>query len=1145
VVTVDVETRFMQNYRVATPVHAGSAVAAARNGAGDVELFTRADDGVIWNFHPDPTSGSGYRGVSTGLRGTTFATGRDKDGRLVLLAADGPELARVTQTGRPGAPWSEPSPLPYHRQQHDPPIVRILAENVTGLLYVALLFELDVMHTKYGAWSAIWDEERTEFRPVPMAFDGTDCVWLRDLERDDVALACPGEHFVGCWVNPPRPFDRGPIDDPGSATSAVAAAPDATGRAQIFAVVDGDARRLTGDEDNGWRWTPLSGGLHLRGIEAVAGPDGGVHLFGVDGTNRLYHWTPRAIAEGGSRVPAVIATGVASVTATSNDEGEIDLFTVGTAIKTVTHLFREDVSTNWVSQIVEVPDGGKVEEYISYTSDVQVYDGAGSLLAMAPVQITAAEETRIAVNGGVYVVGPRHPAHTSTNTAGALSIAQETGTLAIPALGLHVAGHMAADETISLEQSTEVQHRLAAVDGPELMSAADAAGAPLLPAGYRTAESTDALAQGLNRCMSMIARGPVDHVALAGIHRSNRGVGMLSGASLSQLTMLGPPAVEQHWRLAFGPDGIRFEDLPAAAARALIAEQRTLYASANGAFDWLSDIGDFLAGVVSGVIEIVQTIATTVIEGVRAAVTCVIDGATLLFEAVVSAVEYAFDLAEATFANIAVTFDRLFEWLGFLFSWPDILRTRDALAHLTGEMLGFIEGAVAGTRTIVGRAIDELQRGIDSAFDQAVASVAGTKSITELRADATQTVGPFAGEFAVASSNNIVLDGVIQNGASAVSLSATTDGAGLAGLDEVMRELTRYGESVAESPAFASAVEYFSDLGGSPERMFTQALAGLLRVAQGLAGAMLSGARLVIDALLNAVQTMIRTMRELLAETWQIPFVSDLYREISGGKELSMLDVTALLQAVPATAMYKAVEGSAPFPDTAAVLAFKETFNARKMLAAAGLAPAPLAAPTASPAQLRKMKIFVAIAGGHSTYTYGVMSASCDVVGSYATMRQGQVLSSMTWVAETVGLACECPWYFDDGPPGCTTPEGRERVHWCVGACGVVLDLVFVIFTKRITENYGNTGVAIAVAYGVADAVAAIAASVDGDAATWTTNLLPLVPEISKFMLCAPIVKATKELSPLLVGAIDIGCFAVTAGYSTWAALEEIGPPTP
>src|SRR4051812_27471726 len=90
-----VETKFTQSYRVAAAVHAGGDLAAVANGSGQVEVFTVGTDGTIWNFYPDPTSQPGYSRVATGLKGEVIAVGTDAQGRIVLFAATGTQLAYV------------------------------------------------------------------------------------------------------------------------------------------------------------------------------------------------------------------------------------------------------------------------------------------------------------------------------------------------------------------------------------------------------------------------------------------------------------------------------------------------------------------------------------------------------------------------------------------------------------------------------------------------------------------------------------------------------------------------------------------------------------------------------------------------------------------------------------------------------------------------------------------------------------------------------------------------------------------------------------------------------------------------------------------------------------------------------------------
>lgn len=67
----------MQNYRIATAVNGGGEAVTVQNGAGQVEVFTTGSDSTVWNFYPDPTSDTGYSGVSTALQAGTVAAGVD------------------------------------------------------------------------------------------------------------------------------------------------------------------------------------------------------------------------------------------------------------------------------------------------------------------------------------------------------------------------------------------------------------------------------------------------------------------------------------------------------------------------------------------------------------------------------------------------------------------------------------------------------------------------------------------------------------------------------------------------------------------------------------------------------------------------------------------------------------------------------------------------------------------------------------------------------------------------------------------------------------------------------------------------------------------------------------------------------------
>src|SRR5450755_4728657 len=84
--------KFMQNYRVSSPVNGGSDVVAVCNSGGQIELFTIGSDGNIHTFFPDSSSETGYNEttITTGLQATALAAGIDSQGKVIVFAASLP-----------------------------------------------------------------------------------------------------------------------------------------------------------------------------------------------------------------------------------------------------------------------------------------------------------------------------------------------------------------------------------------------------------------------------------------------------------------------------------------------------------------------------------------------------------------------------------------------------------------------------------------------------------------------------------------------------------------------------------------------------------------------------------------------------------------------------------------------------------------------------------------------------------------------------------------------------------------------------------------------------------------------------------------------------------------------------------------------
>jgi hypothetical protein len=1114
---LSVETKFMQNFRVAAAVSGGSEVVAIRNGQGQVQIFTTGTDNTVWNFYPDPNSDTGYRGVSTGLSAGTVSAGVDSSGRIILFAPIGLQLQYIYETGNPGSPWSAPQSVSVPQPAGAIKIAAVMAAEKGGNLYVAVLTQYkSVVGSLYSVAYSNWKTSAPSFQNSAMKISSLNCAWVGNSAQT-AAFACVDGVIVALNASTGG-VSRWPLAAAFKSLS-VDASVDATGNDQIFAVLDdGNLYHLIGGGQSAYSWAQLTQAMSLRQTMAVSDGARDVQVFAVSGGNTLYHFAPMASTPTGYSNAAAIFPNTALADAARNDDGDVEIFAIGTSNASLTHLIQAETTGNWETETLEVPTGTQVEQYISYTSDVTVYDGAGALAVLKAVKIWTSDEARITVNGATFFTSPNHPAMTSTNSAGILSIAQESGTLSCPAIDINIPALMSPNQSLRVEQTADVQQRLAEVTGTDLMNARDAGGNLLIPTQYRNAQTTDSMASAFNQCMHLAgSEAPATHSFFTRY-------GTKPGVTIAESQPAEPrriqPLSEQHWRLSFASGQARYQELTADQAQSLIREWRATVHSPAGFFSWIESIGDLLEGVIEGIVDIVDTVVTAVGNAVQAAFRFIVDGVTYLFETVVAFVEQAFDVVQAFFARVGVIFEKVFEWLGFIFNWGDILRTHTALAYGLNQFLGFLPGAAAKMQQIVDNGISNVQSQITSLFDQAVSSIAGNSSVGGYEKSNRQSDPAFSSAVA----NNVVYNGFIDNAGSATTTLNAELSSELGSIQQWMEQLQQYVVNTEATQAFSQASDYFQSMTGSPDQIFTNLLSGLLRVAQGVLQAIISGVQALIDGLFQLIQSLLAGMQSLLNAKWNIPFVSALYSWITDGAELTTIDLFALVMAIPTTILYKVIEGVAPFPDDASVRAFEQSFNAQTMLQASGLGSTSsrLTADRESAILSPAFATLMNVAGCVSSVFYAGFSALLDAQPPIGTPTPLiTAVSRAAFAAEALAQVCGFPWFTNSAAPDCSTTDGKNATHWIYQCFGVLLDLGFVIGADAIPENLADWGVGVSFLYAVGDLIMAIIASVGQSGWPVAGNILAVIPELTKLGRLTKIVTATKGISLVVVAGCD------------------------
>jgi outer membrane protein assembly factor BamB len=310
-----------------------------------------------------------------------------------------------------------------------------------------------------------------------------------------------------------------------------------------------------------------------------------------------------------------------------------------------------------------------------------------------------------------------------------------------------------------------------------------------------------------------------------------------------------------------------------------------------------------------------RRIVVIVEDAVQVAVTTVANGIEKVTKIVVHTVEQAIDAVVGFFEQILVRLKDLVEFLRVIFDWGAILRTHDVL-HDTFRAVFDASAKTVRSAGVITEAVRHVAGGgapEPGGPDASLADLARGPS------------GP--GSRVLAAANGVQGRAMMQKsaapprsiGSAARAVPALPGVPGSDALDAVLLEL----------PGLAAHL-----IDSSP----ADAAARMVEVLRGAAGRRLDEMERTLAAAVDGVAGTLAWFLQVLDAEIDIPFVSELYRWITG-RRLTLLDAACLALAVPVNVAYAALTlaqgGARRFADDASGLA-------RDVRAAAGLAPARL-----------------------------------------------------------------------------------------------------------------------------------------------------------------------------------------------------------
>ena len=345
-----------------------------------------------------------------------------------------------------------------------------------------------------------------------------------------------------------------------------------------------------------------------------------------------------------------------------------------------------------------------------------------------------------------------------------------------------------------------------------------------------------------------------------------------------------------------------------------------------------SDIGHFTDNVIKGG----EQVAKMAWQFTENAVETVIHTAENIYNLVITDVEDAVTAVVGFLKTVVADIIKIIQWLSALFNWENILHNH---TYIKQAITNPSDPANPGILDrLAAWVASELNGGTDTTTvlgglaGRSSAAVGSTATATAGQTVQTQQAGNNDPNqvYNTGGGNNAgqctwMHEKVTENspsasigGGPAAGVGASWDpGAINAAFDQFLTALgNALTGSFADLPEqiqqkIASTQDNFSD----PKSALSTGLSDMLTVFQALADDMAEFAQAVAKDFLQLLDTLLGQIVGWLDEPVDIPFVSALYQALTGG-QLSVLDLTCLLAAVPATILLDVITGSPTVPDT-------------------------------------------------------------------------------------------------------------------------------------------------------------------------------------------------------------------------------------
>jgi len=617
--------------------------------------------------------------------------------------------------------------------------------------------------------------------------------------------------------------------------------------------------------------------------------DGRVEVWPLLANGILYH--TQRVEDSSWTVPMSLQKNVAEV-ATYRDPTTqaLEFFPLDLNDK-LSHLWRDPRTSRWQTAQIEIPNNAKAKHQSAYTTQLKLVDQRNNPITDTQVTIHTSELTTLEINGSHYFVGPHEDeaAVITPDARGIVAVVNSVSSISSPHYRV-----ACMDQVFEIAPTEELKSKLSDMlaQGDQALLQAktqepDGNSKPLLKGKFATPDHAKAAHGVLTKMLSVTKKGPGAY-QVPSAQRSKGRVRYSFGNRIDSSRMTS-------WSLDLRGSKPIFQE------SAVFSEAGLGVDTLSGSI--LGDVGDIFQAALDGVHRIEHLVVQAVEDGLKLIVNGVLHAVIQFAEQVWSAVDWFFKDV------LGIDLEALLKWLGFIFGWGDILKTKQAYVKVFDSGLDQIT-----------RVIQEAETHVDQFFAMIEEKLVG-KNLAEKLGDhgsqpATDGNGPANILMDLLTGGNPAVDWIFSK-VKDLNLFKEIEG-GIAGdfgqvvkkIEHIFTRLLREEFEDMQDTVQASVRFVIENL---TQLSISQVLEQVLKI---LAAGLLEMTKDAVLAFLDIVMGIVKSVKKILNQPLKIPFLSALYKDfIDPGNELTALSLASLVLAIPSTIIFKIATGQAPFKD--------------------------------------------------------------------------------------------------------------------------------------------------------------------------------------------------------------------------------------